>query len=97
MRIGFHPAHPFLEDIVNTINDNPETGATYFENKEGELLIFTTQNGDDQFGLPYLLAGRADLPFRDAYGLDRRDDLVFVANGLGRRANFRYFKYQRAL
>ena len=33
--------------------------------------------------MPYLLAGRADLPFNDVFGLDRKDDLVFVANGNG--------------
>ncbi|NOX26701.1 MAG: hypothetical protein GXP21_00660, partial [Gammaproteobacteria bacterium] len=74
---------PFVASLFNEINRDPETGMTYFDNTSAELLIFTNQSGEGQFGLPYLLAGRIDLPFPDTYGLTRRDDLAFVANGDG--------------
>jgi len=73
----------FADSLAQDIRSNPDTGAIYTDNLDAELIIYSTQNGDDQFGIPYLLAGRIDLPFIDTYGLDRKDDLVFVANGNG--------------
>jgi hypothetical protein len=73
----------FAQDLSNEIGDNTETGARYLDTTEGEVLIFNNINGDGQFGLPYQLAGRISLPFTEVYGLDRRDDLVLVANGNG--------------
>jgi hypothetical protein len=59
------------------------SGALYLQNTDAELLVFNNRNDEMQFGLPYRLAGRIDLPYADAYGLDREDDLVLVANGHG--------------
>ncbi|MCG8433573.1 MAG: IPT/TIG domain-containing protein, partial [Gammaproteobacteria bacterium] len=73
----------FVDALKSQIAKDPETGALHLDNTSGELLIFTVQNGEGQFGLPYLLAGRIDLPFPDVYGLDRVDDLALVANGNG--------------
>src|SRR5690606_33359125 len=73
----------FIPALQAEIAKNPETGATYPENQHGELLIFNIQNGDGQFGLPYQLTGRVDLPYIQTYGLDRRDNLAFIANGNG--------------
>ena len=69
--------------LIGEIKKDKATGGIYGDNLDSELLIFTNQNGDGQFGLPYLLAGRVDLPYPDTYGLTRKDDLAFVANGLG--------------
>ena len=74
---------PFVSELSGEIARDPDTGGVFVENTDAELLIFNTQNGDGQFGLPYLLQGRIDLPFPDVYGLDRLDDLAFVANGNG--------------
>ena len=65
------------------IDKDDLTGAIYDQNTSGELLIFNTENADGQFGLPYIKEGRVDLPFADVYGLDRKQDLAFVANGNG--------------
>jgi len=73
----------FRELLEDEIAKDEDNGKTYYENDAGELLLFSTQNGDGQFGLPYLLAGRVDLPFYDVFGLAKKDDLVFVANGAG--------------
>ncbi|MEJ2063568.1 MAG: Ig-like domain-containing protein [Reinekea sp.] len=59
------------------------TGRLYYENQDAELLLFGQVNADGQFGLPYLLKGRLDLPYPVVLGLDRKDNLVFVANGHG--------------
>ncbi|MGI9273747.1 MAG: Ig-like domain-containing protein, partial [Endozoicomonas sp.] len=59
------------------------SGELYYRNHSGELLLFNHQNGEGQFGLPYLLSGRIDMPYPDVYGLDRKDDLALVANGHG--------------
>jgi len=73
----------FVTNLENEIDRIPDTGDLFYTNQDGELLIYTTQNGDNQFGLPYQLAGRVDLPFKQVLGLDRKDDLVLVANGFG--------------
>ena len=59
------------------------TGALYLDNNAGELLLFGQKNGDGQFGLPYLLLGRVDMPYPDVYGLTRSGNLALVANGNG--------------
>ena len=59
------------------------TGALYLDNKAGELLLFGQRNGDGQFGLPYLMMGRVDMPYPDVYGLTRSGNLALVANGAG--------------
>ena len=82
---------PFVSALSEEIKSNwlggdsgqEGSGELYLENVGGELLIFNQQNGDYQFGLPYLLTGRIDMPYSDVYGLDRKDDLAFVANGFG--------------
>ena len=71
------------EDWLDGPDGAEGSGALYLDNQNGELLIFNNQNADYQFGLPYQLVGRIDLPYPDAYGLDRKDDLAFVANGYG--------------
>ncbi|MGH8373185.1 MAG: Ig-like domain-containing protein, partial [Gammaproteobacteria bacterium] len=73
----------FAGSLINEINKNPDSGKTYLDDTGGELLVFTVHNGDNQFGLPYLLKGRIDLPYPDVYGLARKDNLAFVANGYG--------------
>ena len=60
-----------------------DTGGLYLANSSGELLIYTVRNGEGQFGLPYLLMGRVDMPYPEVFGLARQDDLVLVANGHG--------------
>ncbi|MCU0661938.1 MAG: IPT/TIG domain-containing protein, partial [Myxococcota bacterium] len=70
-------------DVACEITRDPTAGKLHFENGEGELLIFTTQNKDANFGLPYVLSGRVDMPYKEVYGVARKDDLAFVANGLG--------------
>ena len=59
------------------------TGSVDYSNLGGELLVFSVESQETSFGLPFLLNGRIDLPFSDVYGLDRKDNLVFVANGDG--------------
>ena len=54
----------FVSSLKVDISRNPETGRID-EYGQSELLIFNKQNGDNQFGLPYLMVGRADLPFED--------------------------------
>jgi len=76
-------AGAFAGALQSGIQQNPETGGVYLDNAGGELLIYTVRNGDEQFGLPYLLAGRVDMPYPDVYGVARKDDLVLVANGNG--------------
>jgi len=73
----------FITALGQEITRNPETGGVYLDNAGGELLIFAVENGDGQFGLPYLLRGRIDLPYADVYGVTRKDDLALVANGHG--------------
>ncbi|MET0081267.1 MAG: hypothetical protein ABW119_22660, partial [Candidatus Thiodiazotropha lotti] len=70
-------------DWINGPNGNEGSGELYLENESAELLLFSNQNGDNQFGLPFLKLGRIDLPYPDTYGLARKDDLVLVANGHG--------------
>ena len=74
--------HWFSSKLTQKILENEDTGRID-TNTMGELLIFTNQNEDYQFGLPYLLSGRVDMPYQTLYGLCRKDDLVFVANGAG--------------
>lgn len=74
--------HSFSAPLIDAINQNEETGRVD-EDPNGELLLFTTQNGEGQFGLPYLLIGRIEMPYIDVYGVCRKDDLAFVANGNG--------------
>jgi len=76
-------AGPFADALETSIAQDPATGGIYLENSGGELLIYTVRNGEGQYGLPYLLAGRVDMPYPDVYGIARRDDLVLVANGNG--------------
>jgi hypothetical protein len=54
-------------------------------NASGELLVFTNNEGRQGTGtgIPYSLAGRVDMPYSEVYGVARKDDVVFVANGLG--------------
>ncbi|MGD8642193.1 MAG: IPT/TIG domain-containing protein, partial [Gammaproteobacteria bacterium] len=73
----------FAQALRNEIETDTTTGDLYLDNTNGELLIFNVRNGDGQFGLPYLLAGRIDMPYPDVYGLSRKDNVVFVANGHG--------------
>ncbi|MEE4252165.1 MAG: IPT/TIG domain-containing protein, partial [Alcanivoracaceae bacterium] len=73
----------FVHSLRQTQSQDPETGGLYTENGAGELLIFGNRNGDGQFGLPYLLAGRVDMPFPDVHGVTRTGNLAFVANGHG--------------
>ena len=76
-------AGAFAGALQAGIEENPEAGGVYLDNAGGELLIYTVRNGEAQFGLPYLLAGRVDMPYPDVYGVARQDDLVLVANGNG--------------
>ncbi|KPA12609.1 Cell surface receptor IPT/TIG domain protein, partial [Candidatus Magnetomorum sp. HK-1] len=73
----------FTKMLESSIQANPDTGRIDTIHSNGELLIYTIQNGDGQFGLPYLLKGRIDMPYPDVFGLDRIHDLVLVANGYG--------------
>ena len=73
----------FPAKLASTIAQDPTTGGVYLDNAGGELLIYSVVNGDGQFGLPYLLKGRVDMPYPTVYGLARKDDLVLVANGNG--------------
>ncbi|HEX6549757.1 MAG TPA: Ig-like domain-containing protein, partial [Gammaproteobacteria bacterium] len=73
----------FADTLIDQINKDTSSGKTYLDDDGGELLIFTVHNGDNQFGLPYLLKGRIDLPYPDVYGVARKDNLAFVANGYG--------------
>ncbi|MEJ2592879.1 MAG: Ig-like domain-containing protein, partial [Candidatus Thiodiazotropha sp.] len=79
----------FVGSLSDEIKKNWDLGADlssgglYLENSNGELLIFNMQNGEAQFGIPYKLAGRIDLPYPDVYGLARKDDLALIANGYG--------------
>ncbi|HEY9199158.1 MAG TPA: Ig-like domain-containing protein, partial [Gammaproteobacteria bacterium] len=73
----------FASCVIAGIEQDPETGAVHTENTSGELLVFTVRNGEGQFGLPYLLQGRVDMPYPDVYGVARKDDLALVANGHG--------------
>src|SRR5690606_16693131 len=59
----------FISALQAEMAINPETGHTYLENESGELLIFNLQNHDGSFGLPYMLAGRVDMPYIHTYGL----------------------------
>ena len=61
----------FAQEIEGGILVDTETGALYLENTSGELLIFNTRNTDGQFGLPYLLVGRLDMPYKDVFGVAR--------------------------
>src|SRR5690606_7195345 len=70
----------FISELRGQLN---EYGKVYPENTNGELLIFNISNGDEQFGLPYRLTGRIDMPYIQVYGVDRKDNLAFVANGNG--------------
>ncbi|MDA8142310.1 MAG: Ig-like domain-containing protein, partial [Desulfobacteraceae bacterium] len=73
----------FASRLKSAIMQDPETGGLYLDNANGELLIYTVRNGDGQMGLPYLLRGHVDMPYPEAFGLARQDDLVLVANGNG--------------
>ncbi|MCW8997311.1 MAG: Ig-like domain-containing protein, partial [Kangiellaceae bacterium] len=76
-----------VEDYAKFVQEEiakfSETGKFYPENEEGELIIFNTVNADENFGIPYTKVGRVDLPYKDVYGLDRKDNLALVANGYG--------------
>ncbi|WP_443190685.1 Ig-like domain-containing protein [Pseudomonas indica] len=71
------------KDWVGGDRPSEGTGALYLDNDAGELLLFGQKNGDGQFGLPYLLMGRVDMPYPDVYGLTRSGNLALVANGNG--------------
>jgi len=73
----------FVDLIRADIGQDSETGNVFDQNTSGELLLFTVQNNQGGLGIPYSLIGRIDMPFPDVYGLDRKDDLAFVANGNG--------------
>ena len=73
----------FGAQLHTEIRKFKDTGEIYYDNNAGELLLFNTRNGDEQFGLPYLMVGRIDMPYKDVYGLDRKDNLALVANGYG--------------
>ncbi|HED40633.1 MAG TPA: hypothetical protein ENJ13_09420, partial [Chromatiales bacterium] len=73
----------FVNLVRDDIGQDTDTGNIFDQNTSGELLLFTVQNTQGGLGIPYSLAGRIDLPFPDVYGLDRKDDLAFVANGNG--------------
>ncbi|MEL6179091.1 MAG: IPT/TIG domain-containing protein, partial [Myxococcota bacterium] len=49
----------------------------------GELVVLGLAQEANQFGLPYRLKGRAEMPYADVYGLDISGNLAFVANGHG--------------
>ncbi|MBA3980014.1 MAG: hypothetical protein C0462_05360, partial [Alcanivorax sp.] len=74
---------PFLRDLERAIERDEDTGARYYNNLAGELLLFSTRNAEGQFGLPYSLAGRVDMPFPEVLGVARSDNMVLVANGHG--------------
>ncbi|MFC1748126.1 Ig-like domain-containing protein, partial [Pseudomonadota bacterium] len=76
-------AYDFVTCLTNSINSDNTSGSLFMENSGGELLIFSVRNGDAQFGLPYLLQGRVDMPYPDVFGVARQDDLALVANGNG--------------
>ena len=71
------------KDWLGGANGSEGSGELYYDNTGAELLLFNHRNGEGQFGLPYLLAGRVDLPYPDVYGMDRKDDIAMVANGHG--------------
>ncbi|HHO59861.1 MAG TPA: hypothetical protein ENJ64_06420, partial [Thiotrichales bacterium] len=73
----------FVELVKNAIKQDVESGHIFDRNTSGELLLFTVKNEPGGIGIPYTLSGRIDLPFPDVYGLDRKDNLAFVANGNG--------------
>ena len=79
----------FASDLLGEIRndwingDSSEGSGDFFSENDSELLIFNNANGDAQFGLPYVVTGRVSLPYPDTYGVDRKDDLAFVANGTG--------------
>lgn len=73
----------FTSTLEAAVRQDPESGGTYYDNTNGELLVFNIRNGEAQFGLPYLLSGRIDMPYPDVFGLTRKDDIAFVANGNG--------------
>ena len=61
-----------------------EPNADFYQNNlEGELLLFTIPVGEEELGTRYLLRGRVDMPFPNAHGIARIDNVVFVANGNG--------------
>lgn len=80
---GATDAGGFASSLETAVNQDPESGGTYYDNANGELLVFNIRNGEAQFGLPYLLTGRIDMPYPDVFGLTRKDDIAFVANGNG--------------
>ena len=53
----------FSKLLEASIQNNPDTGAVDGFHSNGELLIYTVDNGDGQFGLPYQLKGRIDMPY----------------------------------
>ncbi|ASP40172.1 hypothetical protein CHH28_16470 [Bacterioplanes sanyensis] len=80
--IGASAAFVQGDGLSSEISKDSNTGRID-DYANAELLIFNRQNGDNQFGLPYLLKGRIDLPHAQVYGFDVEDELALVANGDG--------------
>ncbi|WP_198590469.1 Ig-like domain-containing protein, partial [Shewanella sp. 10N.286.52.B9] len=72
----------FTHYLNKEIEEFPETGNVY-DDRQAELLLFNKRNADEQFGIPYLLAGKVDLPYNDAYSIEAAGNLALVANGAG--------------
>ena len=77
------PGCEFDDLVSDDINLDSLTGGIYDANTSGELLLFTVGSQQAALGIPYTLNGRIDMPYPDVYGIDREDDLAFVANGNG--------------
>ncbi|MEM1348641.1 MAG: IPT/TIG domain-containing protein, partial [Myxococcota bacterium] len=69
--------------ITSMVSDPANAGELKSEGTGGEVLILSVEDGEDNFGLPYLLRGRAELPYPEVHGLARTDGLVLAANGYG--------------
>lgn len=72
----------YVNKLRGTIASNSDTGTVY-EEEGAELLLFSKRNEEGEFGLPYMLSGRFSLPYPEALGVARKDNLAFIANGRG--------------
>lgn len=73
--------HPFVNRMNGLEGENG--GVSVSGSVDGELILFTPQNDADQMGQSYSLAGRIEMPYKEVYGVARKDSLAFVANGYG--------------
>ncbi|MCG8470512.1 MAG: Ig-like domain-containing protein, partial [Desulfobacterales bacterium] len=73
----------FVDYLAREVVKNDTTGGLFTENHSGELLVYSKQNGNHQFGLPWFISGRVDMPYKEVYGVCRSGNLALVANGHG--------------